>query len=191
MQIKIEEVNDKLDWRESKDKEVPKEDKTLKPDPVLQEEPLLKALKSINGKALEGVPLFSGKMEVDLVMDWIEGMENDFECDGVIEAHKVRVEKSRLTGSTLTWWKFIQTEREKEGKNPISTWKGMVRKIKEAYMPYAYEIQLHKKRKSLRKKDLDVNSYIEDFQKLFMRSNVLEDESIKVAKYLNGLKWSI
>lgn len=54
--------------------------------------------------------------------------------------------KSRLRGYALTWCKFIQTEREKEGKQPISTWKGMVSKVREAYMPDDYEIQLHKKR---------------------------------------------
>lgn len=73
-------------------------------------------------------------------------MENHFECDGVTEAQKVRVAKSRLRGCALTWWKFIQTEREKECKKPISTCKGMVSKIREAYMPNDYEIQLHKNR---------------------------------------------
>lgn len=61
----------------------------------------------MSGKSLEGIPLFSEKMELDLVMDWIEGIENHFECDGVNEEQKERVEKSRLRGSTLTWWKFI------------------------------------------------------------------------------------
>lgn len=79
-------------------------------------------------------------------MDQIEGMENHFECDGVTGVQKVRVKKSRRRGSALTWWKFIQAEREEEGKNPISTWKVMLGKVKEAYMPDDYEIQMHKKR---------------------------------------------
>lgn len=180
-----------FEGRIPKEEEVAEEDKTPEPDPVLKEEPFLKALKALSGKALEGIPLFSGKMEPDLVMDWIEGMENHFECDGVTEAQKVKVAKSRLRGSALTWWKFVQTEREKEGKQPISAWKGMVAKVKEAYMPNDYEIQLHKKRQSLRQKDQDVNTYTEEFQKLCLRSNVAEDESLKVARYLNGLKWNI
>ena len=79
----------------------------------------------MSGKALEGTPLLIRKMEPDLVMDWIEGMENHFECDGITEAQKVKVEKLRFRGSTLTWWKFIQEKREKEGKKPISSWKGL------------------------------------------------------------------
>ena len=69
----------------------------------MNEELFLKSTKALGGKALEGIPLFSGKMEVDLVMDWIEGMENHFECNGITKAQKANVEKSRLRGSTLTW----------------------------------------------------------------------------------------
>ena len=97
----------RFDGRIAKEEEVAKEDRIPEPDPILKEDPFLKALKALSGKTLEGVPLFSGKMEADLVMDWIEGMENHFECDGVTEAQKVKVAKSRLRGSTLTWWKFI------------------------------------------------------------------------------------
>ena len=43
----------------------------------------------------------------------------------------------------------------------------------------------------MRQRDYDVSSYTEEFQRLCMRSNVTEDESIKVARYLNGLKWNI
>ena len=181
----------RFDGRIAKEEEVAKEDRIPEPDPILKEDPFLKALKALSGKTLEGVPLFSGKMEADLVMDWIEGMENHFECDGVTKAQKIKVAKSRLRGSTLTWWKFIQIEREKEGKQPISTWKGMVAKVKEAYLPKDYEIQLHKRRQSLRQRDQEMSSYTEEFQRLCMRSNVTEDESIKVARYLNGFKWNI
>lgn len=97
----------RFDGRIAKEEEVAKEDRIPEPDPILKEDPFLKELKALSGKTLEGVPLFSGKMEADLVMDWIEGMENHFECDGVTEAQKVKVAKSRLRGSTLTWWKFI------------------------------------------------------------------------------------
>ena len=52
---------------------------------------------------MEGVPLFSGKMDIDVLMDRIDGMENHFECEGVSEAQTIKVEKSRLRGLTLTW----------------------------------------------------------------------------------------
>lgn len=87
-----------------------------------------------------------------MVMEWIEGLENHFECESVSEAQKVKVAKSRLRGAVVTWWKFIQDERKKEGKHPTTTWKGMVAKIKETYLLEDYEVQIHKKRKNLRQK---------------------------------------
>ena len=75
----------------------------------------------MSGKELEGTPLFSGNMELDLVIDWIEGMESHFECNGVTKAQKVRVDKSILRGFALTWCKFNQVDMEKEGKKNISS----------------------------------------------------------------------
>lgn len=51
-----------------------RKEEEAKPDPTLIEEPLLKALKAMSGKVIEVVPLINGKMEANLVMDWIEGM---------------------------------------------------------------------------------------------------------------------
>ena len=44
---------------------------------------------------------------VDLVKNCVKGIENDFECDGITEAQKMSIEKSRLRGFALTWWKSI------------------------------------------------------------------------------------
>ena len=62
--------------------------------------------------------MFSGKMDTEVVLEWIEGIENHFECEGVIEAQKVKVVKSRLKGKAPTWWNFVQEERESEGNKP-------------------------------------------------------------------------
>lgn len=151
----------------------------------------MKALKALSAKALEGVPLFNGQMDVDLVLDWIDNLENHFECDGVTDAQKLKVAKSRLRGPALTWWKFILNEREKEGKSLIVSWKGMLTKLKQTYLLDDSEVQMHRKRQNLRQKDLEVQAYIEEFQKLCLRSKIVEDENIRWARYQNGLKWSI
>ena len=51
-----------------KGKEVVEEDVVPEPNPILNEEPFLKAIKALGGKYLEGVPIFSGKMDIDVVM---------------------------------------------------------------------------------------------------------------------------
>ena len=73
----------------------------------------------MGGKALEGIPFFSENMDTKLVMEWIEGMENHFEFEGVTKTKKVKVAKSRLRGSTLTWWKYLKEDRGRMRKKPI------------------------------------------------------------------------
>lgn len=113
VEVKTEEVHDKVG---DKGKMVAIEDEVPIPDPIIEKEPFLKALRAMSGKTLEGVALFSGKMDPDALIEWIEGLANHFECDEITKAHKVKVVKSRLRGAALTWWKFIQEERVKEGK---------------------------------------------------------------------------
>lgn len=48
------------------------------------------------------MPLFSVQMDPDSIVDWIDNIENYFEYDGISEAQKFAVAKSRLRGSALT-----------------------------------------------------------------------------------------
>ena len=57
---KTKEVKDK---DEGKKKELAIEDEVPKLDPILIEEPFLKALKALSGKPLECIPTFIGKIE--------------------------------------------------------------------------------------------------------------------------------
>ena len=82
----------------------------------------------------------------------------------------MKVATSRLRGSTLTWWKYFQGERVMQSKVPIANWKAMVIKIQENFLLEDFEIQLHQRRQGLKHKDMDVASYIEEFQRLCLRS---------------------
>ena len=91
MKLKLEEVVDATKKKEeegSKDKGkvIEKEDVIPELDPTLNEEPFSKAIKALGGKFLEGVPLLSGKMDIDAVMDWVDGMENHFYYKEVTKA---------------------------------------------------------------------------------------------------------
>ena len=147
-------------------------------------------LKDLGGKPTE-LPMFTGKMDVELVLEQIEALENQFECEKVSESQQVKLAKSRMKGAALTWWNFVQEERVKEDKRKNCSWKKMVSMIRETYLPEDYEIQLHQKRQNLRQRDMDVCTYIEEFQNLSLRSKFAEPKSIKVERYLNGLRMNI
>jgi Icc-related predicted phosphoesterase len=46
--------------------------------------PFFKALKALGGRPTE-LPMFTGKMDAELVLKWIEALENHFECEKTLE----------------------------------------------------------------------------------------------------------
>lgn len=64
IETKAEEVYVKVEGVEGKGKEVVEVDKVPTLDPILEQEPFIKALKALSGKSLEAVSLFTSKMEV-------------------------------------------------------------------------------------------------------------------------------
>ena len=58
------------------------------------------------------------------------------------------------------------------GKSPIVNWKGMVDKIKETYLPKDYEVYFHRRRHNLKKKDVDVASYIKVSPRLCLKCQI-------------------
>ncbi|XP_059067510.1 uncharacterized protein LOC131858325 [Cryptomeria japonica] len=124
-------------------------------------------------------------------MDWIEALENYFECEVVLPSQKVKLAKSKLKGPALSWWNFLQNERLEEGKEVISTWTRMKAELKRQFVPDDYEVTLHKKLQNLKQKDLDVSTYTQEFHNLTLKAKMFETEKQKLARYINGLKYSI
>lgn len=67
------------------------------------------------------IPIFCGKMDVDGVMDWIESLNNYFECEEVSEKQKVKISKSKYKGVALTSWNFVQGEMVKYRRSMITS----------------------------------------------------------------------
>lgn len=56
------------------------EDEVPEPNPPLGEnDPFIKVLKTLGGKSLESIQMFHGKMDVEVVLEWIESIKNHFE----------------------------------------------------------------------------------------------------------------
>lgn len=151
----------------------------------------LDALKLVNRDDLESLPICSSILNGEEVLEWIEALNNYFEYKEVPEEKRVSLEKSRLKGSALLWWKVLQEERVNIGKKKISSWERMKNKIKDQFLPIDYEVQMYKKLQNIRKRELGVNAYTEEFYKLSLRSKKHEKEEEKVARYLNGLRKNI
>lgn len=67
----------------------------------------------------------------------------------------------------------------------------MAAKLKGNFVHINYNINFFRKLQNLRKRDLIVKDYIEEFYKLAIRSSHSEDGGDVVDKYINGLKYEI
>lgn len=110
----------------------------------------LDALKSVDMDNVESLPIYSGSLNGEEVLEWIEALNNYFEYKEVPKEKRVSFEKSRLKGSTLLWWTMMQEERVNIGKKKISSWERMNNKIKDQFLPIDYEVQTYKKLQNLR-----------------------------------------
>ena len=67
---------------EEEEEQVPDDDE----DEVSKtKKPFFKALKDLGGKPIE-LPMFMGKMEAESVLEWIEALENHFQCEKILES---------------------------------------------------------------------------------------------------------
>jgi len=144
---KSEFILDSDEEDQDEEEEVPMEE----PQGGMLERQFLDALGKLSRKDTKAdLPMFPGKMNPEECLDWIEAMENYFECEEVAENQKVKIVNSRMKGPALSWWNFIQNERIEDDRNPISTWRKMVLEIKKQFVPEDYEVNLNKKLHNLR-----------------------------------------
>lgn len=61
----------------------------------------LDALKLVNRDNVESLPIYSGSLNGEDVLEWIEALNNHFENKEVLEEKRVSLEKSILKGSSL------------------------------------------------------------------------------------------
>ena len=70
----------------------------------LEEERLFKALTKIGKRSKFEVPKFSRKLNPEELIDWINELEEYFECEKIEDLDKVRFAKAKLKGHMKIWW---------------------------------------------------------------------------------------
>jgi hypothetical protein len=54
---------------------------------------------------------YDGKLDTNIVLDWISNMEKLFEFKGTPNNRKVKIVVTRLKGHASLWWEHLQTGR--------------------------------------------------------------------------------
>ena len=97
-----------------------------KPEEDQDEERLLRVLSRENSKPTIEIVPYDGKLDTNVVLDWISDMEKFFEYENTLDNRKVKIAVTRLKGHASLWWEHLQTNRQRRGKEKIKTWPKMV-----------------------------------------------------------------
>ena len=135
--------------------------------------------------------MYDGTLKEEGFLNWIASNDAYFESEEVLDEQRVRLEKTKLKGHALLCWDHEEVDRRRRDKPKIFSWDRMIEKMKINFLPKYFDVQMHNKMQGLRQKDLDVKAYTDEFYKLSIRSRLEEDEVVKVARYLGGLRFSM
>ena len=91
-----------------------------------------------------------------------------FEYQNTHDNKKVKILVTRLKGHASLWWEYLQTDRQRRGKEKIRIWPMMVNEVKKKFLPTNYQVSLFRKMKILKQKDMTVKEYTEKFYRLDM-----------------------
>ncbi|XP_028056995.1 uncharacterized protein LOC114260987 [Camellia sinensis] len=134
------------------------------------------------------VPDFEGKVNPTLFHDWLASIEEYFDWYDMADDRRVRFAKMKLVGLAKIWWMGVEGDIRRLGQPPISTWQEMKAKLKEKYMPSNYHEKLCEQLIELKQNRMTVAEYMQKFDELKMRSQIMEDSSQALARFKAGLR---
>jgi hypothetical protein len=84
------------------------------------------------------LPEFSGTLQAEGFVDWLNEIERIFEYKEVPDRDKVKLVAIKLKGRASAWWEQLKRSRERQGKAKITDWEKMKIKMKSHFLPFGY-----------------------------------------------------
>ena len=72
---------------------------------------MLRVLSRANSKPTVEVVPYDGKLDTNVVLDWISKMEKFFDYENTHDNRMVKIAVTRLKGYASLWWENLQTDR--------------------------------------------------------------------------------
>lgn len=134
---------------------------------------------------------FKGSLKLEELLDWVGELEIFFDWDDVADPRRVKFICTKLRGHATLWWERLQKDRVAKKLDKIQTWDEMVARLKSKFLPTNYHQRIFRDCQNLRQKERTMSDYTDEFFKLTIRSERVEEEEETVARYINGLSYAI
>ena len=138
---------------------------------------------------------FEGKVDATQFVDWLAAIEEYFNWYDMADDRNVRFSKMKLVSLAKIWWTGVEGDIRRMGLPSISIWEEMKAKLWEKYMPTNCYDKLCDQLIDLRQNNMFVAEYMQKFEELKTRSQILEDSRQTLARFKAELrpeiKWEL
>ncbi|XP_042483120.1 uncharacterized protein LOC122063484 [Macadamia integrifolia] len=133
---------------------------------------------------------FNGKHDPQVFYDWLAALDDYFDWYELSESRKMRLARTKLVGSAREWWRTEERDLEDRGRAPI-TLEEMKEDLSAKYLPRHFRSQLQDKLNTLRQGSMSVAEYMEQFDSLYSRTGIRENELQVLSRFRLGLRSDI
>ncbi|GKF52030.1 reverse transcriptase domain-containing protein, partial [Tanacetum coccineum] len=120
--------------------------------------------------------------------DSIRSMGLKIEIPEFTSKLKVKLIAINLRQHASLWWDHVKKRRRIEGKSKVKTWEKMKKLMKAKFLPGNHCQEDFLDYHNLSQQNMSMEEVINEFDKLHMRCDVVEEEEQVVARFLGVLK---
>ncbi|XP_074283823.1 uncharacterized protein LOC141608360 [Silene latifolia] len=137
------------------------------------------------------LPEFTGGTDPEAYLDWERRIDRMFEFKDLDDEQCCKYAILRLRRGASLWYECFKARRVRAGKKKITSWHVLKLKLRKRYVPATHRLTTYRNIVDLTQGRLSVLEYIEEFENLALMGDLVEDEDIKMARFLRGLNRSI
>ncbi|XP_074306016.1 uncharacterized protein LOC141641244 [Silene latifolia] len=137
------------------------------------------------------LPEFTGGTDPEVYLDWERQIDRIFEFNNLDDEQCCKYAILRLRCGASLWYESFKARRVRAGKEKITSWHVLKLKLRKRYVPATHRLTTYRKIDDLTQGRLSVLEYISEFENLALMGDLVEDEDLKMARFLRGLNRSI